>query len=215
MMQQIIHALYIKITHLEILTCMYNSPQFMKVFFVGSPRALKEYKKELHKIYHTIDSMGHENLYHLIVETEHDSFYKKDKKEIDQHFIKITKALHKADIIIIEASIHSLAIGYLTRVGEELDKPVVVLHLPNCEPFFFSGNTDERFFVAEYTYATIPRVLKEVFQYATEALDIRFNLFLSPQMNAYLKLVSKKQGLSRSVFMRQLLQEHMKQHPDL
>jgi hypothetical protein len=89
----------------------------MKTFFVGSPRALQEHKKELHKIYQTIGSLGHENVYHLVIESDPKTFYQKSENQISLHFSKTLKALHAADIILIESSIHSLSMGYLIRMG--------------------------------------------------------------------------------------------------
>lgn len=186
----------------------------MKVFFVGSPRTLQTHKKELHKIYNTIDQLGHENLYHLMVESDPATFYHKSQDQIDFHFKRTLKALHSADIIIIECSIHSLSMGYLARMGEELNKPVIIMHLNGCEPFFFSGNKYDRFYVCEYNLNNIQAVLTEAIEYAKDSMDIRFNLFLPPKINSYLKWITKRENMNRSVFVRHLLQEHMKQHPD-
>jgi hypothetical protein len=186
----------------------------MKVFFVGSPRALTHNKSEFEKIYHTITELGHENIFDLMITLDPREFYDRTKDKIRDHYKNTLKCLQVADVIIIESSIHSLTMGYLARMGEELDKPVIILHKPGKEPFFFSGNLDDRFLVVEYTMDTIKDVLKSCFDYAKDVMDIRFNLFLSPQMNSYLKQVSKLEHTTCSNFMRNLLKEHMDKHPE-
>jgi hypothetical protein len=186
----------------------------MKIFFVGSPRALKEHKNELTKIYHTITQLGHENLYHLVINSNPDTFYNKNETQINFHFKTTSQALHAADLLIVEASIHSLSMGYLVRMGEELDKPVIVMYKSGSEPFFFSGNTYERLLLVEYTLESIKENLTQALSYASDLLDTRFNLFLSPQMNSYLKWITKRNRTNRSTYIRQLLQNEIKQHPE-
>jgi hypothetical protein len=88
-----------------------------------------------------------------------------------------------------------------------------LLHLPDCQPFFFSGNHYERFYVAEYTFSTIRKVLESVFEHAKNSLDVRFNVLLPPIIHTFLNWITKKKGMSKSAFIRQLLQEQMDKYP--
>lgn len=181
----------------------------MKVFFVGSPRALNLYQEYFKKIYSTIEELGHENIYDLMVSSDPNTFYDRTEEEIILHYRRTVKCLQESDVTIIESSIHSLSMGYLVRMSEELEKPVIILYQEGKQPFFFRGHHDERFILVEYRRDNIKEVLAAAFQYAKESLDIRFNMFLSTKMHMYLKNEAKKMGIPCSIFMRQLLQEHM------
>lgn len=112
----------------------------------------------------------------------------------------------------MEASIHSLSMGYILEKALSLNKQVILLHQPGKEPFFFTGLASENLQIIDYTLSNIPAVLSEAFSYATDQQDIRFNLLISPTIANYLSDISRNENVSKAGFVRQLIKQHMKQN---
>ncbi len=184
----------------------------MKIFFGLSLRAEPRLHDEYHAIYHTIENLGHENLNDIAVNTDPDEFYKMGKAEIEEMNKDLSKKIHSADIVVIEATTHSLTMGYYTKMALDLNKPVIILHLPGNTPFYFSGIEHDRLQIVEYTLDSLVENLQNAINFAQEKIDVRFNLFISPEINNYLNWVSKKFDIQKSPFIRTLIIEHMKAH---
>jgi hypothetical protein len=182
----------------------------MKVFFAVSPRALKKYQLEYRKIYYRIEALGHENINDVVINVDPVEFYQQTPDEVQDMYIDLTRKLRSAEIVIIDATIHSLAMGFYIKMAVDLDKPTIILHQPDNAPFFFQGIQNERLQIVEYTYDTIEETLKDALEYAKENLDIRFNLFIAQELNDYLKWVAKKHHMPRSNFVRNLIMDHKK-----
>lgn len=184
----------------------------MKIFFGISPRALDKYKSEYSKIYNLIEKLGHENLNDIPVKSNPLEFYKKNLDEVQDMYVDLTAKLKRADIVIIESTIHSLTMGFYIKMALDLDKPTIILHLPGSEPFFFAGIQNPRLQILEYEVNTLHEVLKHGIKYASENLDTRFNLFLSPELYNYLKWAAMRDQAQRATLIRNLLLKHKDEH---
>lgn len=181
----------------------------MKVFFTASPRILETSREELVLIYNEIEKLGHHNLSKLVIENEVEAFYQYAIEQRAKHFETTVNHIRNADIIVIEASIHSLSMGYILEKSLSWNKQVILLHQPKNNPFFFSGITDDNLQIIDYALKNIPAVLAEAFNYATTQQDIRFNLLVSPKIANYLSEISAKENISKAGFIRSLIKKHM------
>lgn len=184
----------------------------MKVFFTASPRILETHRTELIAIFNEIENSGHTNLSRLVIENDVEAFYNFNAEQRAEHFETTVNHIKSSDIVVMEASIHSLAMGYILEKALSLNKQVILLHMPGKEPFFFTGLTSENLQIIDYTLSNIPAVLSEAFSYATDQQDIRFNLLISPTIANYLSDISRKENVSKAGFVRQLIKQHMKQN---
>lgn len=181
----------------------------MKVFFSASPRALKNYENNFLKIYSIIEKLGHQHLSKLVVENDINHFYSYDEVDREKYFLKTMSNIQSSDVVIVEASIHSLAIGYIVEKALELSKQVIVLYTQNNEPFFFSGNTNERLQLIEYSLENISMLLKEAIDYAYNGQDVRFNMIFTNKMNNFVKKTAKSQNISKASYIRSLIYKEM------
>jgi hypothetical protein len=184
----------------------------MKIFFAVSPRAVSKYELEFSKIFNLIEKLGHSNLNNLPIDSEPDKFYQKSDIELNEIHIELTRKIKEADIIIIETTIHSLTMGFYTKMALDLDKPVILLHQPGSKPYYFSAIQNERMQIVEYRLSTLPDVLPEAIDYAKQFMDVRFNLMIPSELNEYLKWAAQRFHTVRSNFVRNLILEHKKQH---
>lgn len=182
----------------------------MKVFFLSTPRGLKELGSNYKKIYDSIEKLGFENVSDFMVDVEPGEFYKGSEQERVKHYQKMVSDVKKADVVVFETSLHSLAVGHMANLALGMGKPVVALYVKDKMPYFLSGVTDEKLQLAEYNEENVADVLGDALHYATEQADTRFNFFVSPSIVNYLDWVSRKKRLPRAVYLRRMIEEDMR-----
>lgn len=181
-----------------------------KIFFNSSARSSNLVEVCSKRIIGFIDNS---DVYSLTYDTYADGtkeeIYSQEKSELKQMFSRATAALDSSDIAILEVSTHSLSQGYLLEKSLEAGKPTIVLYLKGCKPAFATGIHHPRLQVIEYSSDNVLKTLQQALSYAIEEFDIRFNMMLSPTLNNYLKQLAKKNHMSRSSCVRQLIRENM------
>lgn len=182
----------------------------MKVFFTGSPRALKTLKPEHEAIYTAIEKAGGVHLSKLVVAADPDEFYVRNHADVVKHYNDTMNAVKKSDIVVAEVSMHSMSMGFLINKALEQNKFVMALYLPDHKPFFLGGIENEKLQVIEYTKESVDRLIKDAFDKANEIVDTRFNFYISPEIGRYLDWVAKTKKLPRAVFLRSLLEKAMR-----
>ncbi len=160
-------------------------------------------------IYDVIEGLGHQHVTDFITTVEPKDFYNATQKEKVNHYKEMVKSVKKADAIILETSLHSLAVGHLANLALDFGKPVVALHLKRKEPYFLSGVENDKLIVEEYGLSNIKSVLKNALEYASDQMDTRFNFFISPKIGNYLDWIAKKMKMPRAVYLRKLIEKDM------
>jgi hypothetical protein len=182
----------------------------MKIYFASSPRAVKAYKKEFNEIYKIILDLGHTHTSDLMVKVNPRDFYNSSEENKEYIYDETIKKMKAADIFISEVSKHSLAMGFLVDMAMTLDKPIILLHLPEKEPFFFSGIKKENLQIIEYTLETLTEKLECALEYCSNKTQVRFNLMLSPDLNNFLEETAREEAIPKSILIRRLLSEYKK-----
>jgi predicted DNA binding CopG/RHH family protein len=73
-----------------------------------------------------------------------------------------------------------------------------------------TGIEDEKLIIRSYTEKNLKKILKEAIDLARQRSDKRFNFFISQKLLNYLESISKKEGINKSTFIRNLILEHMR-----
>lgn len=186
----------------------------MKVFFTTTPRLKEEAPGTIENIYKSIEDLGHTLTSDYLKKVGPDEFYKLDNKKVPVYYEEILDSLRKAEVVVFEASLHSIGVGLLIREALALAKGVVVLYMKGRTPFFLEGVKDERLVMYEYTKDTIPDVISSSFDYIAGKSDVRFNFFISPEIGTYLDWVSKNKRIPRAVYLRRLIENDMRENKD-
>lgn len=185
----------------------------MKVFFTASQRGKKEFGKYYNLIASQIKELGLNLLEDDILNIKSKEFYNNLEYNHDAN-VKFYKtkleSLEQADINIFEISAHSLSIGFVIEKSLELNKPTIVLYYSSNKPLLLMGNEDEKLILKSYTEKNLKEILQQAVALAKERRDKRFNFFISPKLLNYLENMSKKLGITKSKFIRNLLLDHMK-----
>ncbi len=188
----------------------------MKILFTASQRGKEFFESQYKIINQAVEKLGHTNVSDDLLNTSKNKFYdelQKGGREANVELYKIKmKNLQEADICLFECSTHSLSIGFIIQKALELNKPTIVLYYEENIPHFIVGVQDEKLIIRSYNEKNIETVLKEAIEEASELRDKRFNFFISPRLLAYLEQTSNEMGITKSTFIRNLIQEHMKKH---
>ena len=186
----------------------------MKIFFTASSRGTQFYIHYYKEIYDEIEKQHHIHIDHDLFELNRKEFYQsleeKGAKASKEFASRKMSVLRRADICIFEVSMQSTSVGYLISKSLENHKPTIVLYLPDNIPYFLCGIEHEKLTVCEYEEHTLRKVLKKAIELASEKRDQRFNFFINTQLLYYLEDIAEKSNVSKSLYIRKLLESDMK-----
>lgn len=186
----------------------------MKIAFTASLRGKKFFDDQYKKILASIEKQGHENLSKDLLNPSQNKVYT-DIQEGGRDaniamYRKKIKDLQSADICVFECSTHSLAIGFMVQQALHFNKPTLVLYYKDNSPDFLAGVEDEKLIVKSYDETSLEKVIKEALEEAESQRDKRFNFFINPDLLNYLNKAAKKDGVTKSTFIRNLILEYRK-----
>lgn len=185
----------------------------MKILFSASPKAKIELNKEFDTIFDTIKELGYDHADTFIKDVDPENFYS-EKSEANSFFDRVEKSVKIAEICVFETTIPSLGLGHHIYMALSLGKPVIVLYKGENIPLMLSELEESKVQVIQYTTENIKSILQSAIDYAKEQADTRFNFFISPRHSNYLDWIAKNRRVPRSVYLRNLIKEDMKQNKD-
>lgn len=186
----------------------------MKVFFYASRQGRQYFDYYYSQINDFLEKEGYDSINKEFM-TKNIKVLNKERKEFgikgNNLFYKsqLDKVNH-SDICLFECSFQSLSIGFLIHKALELNKPVIAICLEDHKPPFLVGLDDEKFQLVEYSKENLIDSLKTAIKKADLIADKRFNFFISPILLSYLNKISKQLGITKSTFIRNLIEEHRK-----
>ncbi len=125
----------------------------------------------------------------------------------------ILNKMAQAELCLFECSSESIELGLLIQKTLEMEKPVIALYSQSNEPSFAKLITNEKFQYFKYTKTNWDSLLGNALQKAALLTDRRFNFFVNSSMLAYLTKISKRMGVTKSTFIRNLIEEYRRKNP--
>ena len=160
----------------------------------------------------TLKDLGHTVISDHVLNNsieEMDAWTTKDRTEYHR---KMSKAITTCDLAVCEVSFPStISIGHEVTLALDKGKPVIGLYQPGKEPGVLQGIHSDKFMMYEYDAKNLAEVLEYAMDEASEKIDVRYNFFISPKMARFLDVVAKDKKLPRAVYLRQLIEEDMKE----
>lgn len=94
-------------------------------------------------------------------------------------------------------------------------KPTVVLYLQENIPYYLDGAQNDKLILKSYEESNLDSKVAEAFEIATKQREQRFNFFINPDLLGYLDDVTKQKGVTKSTYLRTLIeQDRAKQQAD-
>lgn len=188
----------------------------MKVTFIATIKEKKKYGSSYSVIVKSLESLG------VIVFHDHVTKYAQedlDRMSQDERISFHNKILHKikeCDVVVAEVSYSSMGVGFLISSALDFQKPTILLYKGQKPTNILSIlEENDKMVVLEYKDdSDLTKLLKDSLEYAAEKQDVRFNFFVSPEIQQYLDWVAKYKRTPRAVYLRELLEEDMKANKD-
>ena len=187
----------------------------MKIYFTAAISQKPQYGVYYDRIVQCLEKLGHKVVHeHITKVSMQDVSSESDEKKV-KYYRDVLRWITEADIVIAETSFPStLNVGHEVSLSLEKGKPVIALHLKGKESVFFSGNQSEKLVYESYTESTLESVLESSLEYASDRQDVRFNFFVSPDIQQYLDWVAKYKRTPRAVYLRELLERDMRENKE-
>lgn len=184
----------------------------MKIFFSYSLSGKAHYEKIFSQIQSYLDTHNYDSLNKDLMTINPSKFYTDLAKGGSDYSSQISNDLieksKKADLCIFECSSYTLTTGFLIQKALDLNKPVIALYMEGHLPHFLTGVKDEKFQLVKYAENNLDEVLEDSMEKAKSLADKRFNFFISPSLLTYLNQAAKEQGITKSTFIRNLINDY-------
>lgn len=182
----------------------------MKIYFTASIVGKKQFKTNYETIITELKDQGHIVISDHILKTTEEQLSMETSEERRSFHKRLESWIATSDCMIVEASFPSISVGFEISLALSKGKAVLVL-LNNCDPpsLLPDLNTD-RLVIEKYTLNSLPHVLHDFLLYAEGSNETRFTFFLTHDQASYLSEVSRKAGVPKSVYLRNLIDQNRK-----
>lgn len=190
----------------------YNPLFKMRFFFTASVHGKKQLESNYRLIEQEVKRLGHEVDNGNFSDQSPEEMDKWDEHQSLEFHKKIMNGMKRAEGLLIEASYPSVGVGFNLASAVQLAKPIIVFFTGKEEPHIFRTleKINDKFQVVRY--ANLDQLRKEIppaLAFATENQDTRFNFFISPEHAKYLDWIAQTYKMSRSVYLRRLINREM------
>ncbi len=186
----------------------------MKVFFTASLTGKKHYLDNYKKIVDLLKKEGAEVISDHIFLKERSEVERESLEERQEYQKKFRQWINESDLVLAEISYPSTGVGYQITYALEKGKPVIALHVESKVPIALEGGSPNKLLVSPYSLDELDEIIPDLTEEAKNQMDVRFNFFISPKIVTYLDWISKNKKTPRAVFIRRLIEEHMKKNKE-
>ena len=182
----------------------------MKAFFIASIRGKQDHIEAYNEIIRTMEGKGYSVIHKHVTGVEQqevDDWTPNKKLEFHQ---KIISQIKSSDIVVAEVSSQSINVGFLVSLAVDFNKPTIVLYTNKVDPNAIKAIKTDKIKIVKYlTSGDIETLLTRALNEASGKVDIRFNFFISPEINDYLDWISRVKRIPRAVYLRELVEKEL------
>lgn len=188
----------------------------MKITFVATIKGKQQYQSEYNAIVSILTSLGATVFHEHVTRYSQDDLDKMSDDDRVEFHDKIFHKIKDCDVVVAEGSSSSMGVGFLISSALELQKPTIFL-FKGKKPTNILGflEENEKLIVLEYRdVGELKELLRNALDYASDKQDVRFNFFISPEIQRYLDWVAKYKRSPRAVYLRELLERDMRENKE-
>jgi len=181
----------------------------MKVYFSASTVYKSQFEVVYQKIVDYLQHQGHE-VFEVVLSEHLPSVSGISAHSVKQWFREWSAYVRECDFAVIEGSYPStIQIGFEVGMILARGKSVVLIFQEGKDPVFINQLYSSRLIRSAYTESNVIEVISWCLEEVKESIDRRFTFFISPTIDEYLSEMMKKEGISRSSYIRQLIEKEM------
>lgn len=134
----------------------------------------------------------------------------------DEEWQKISKenleAIQKADAVIIEASVRSFSMGYMSALALARKKPLLMLFRSQQKPYILDAENSLKRAVTYNSNEELEQIVRTFLdEINVDANSLRFNMVLDHEIYNFLNWESVNTGKTKAQIIREVLKERIKQ----
>jgi len=183
----------------------------MNVYFTGSIAAKDKYLSHYQQIVDHLRRRGHTVTADHILDGAHERIQKATREERLEFHSQLEQWIKSCDFMIAETSFPSISVGYEISYALRLGRPVLVLYTEGDPPSLLGHHRDDKVVCEQYTIEKLPGIIDQFCSYIEGKGEMRFTFFITPQIASYLETVAKREKLPKAVYLRKLIEWHMKE----
>ncbi len=187
----------------------------MKIFFNASLAGKGKYLKEYETIIKTMTRMGHTVYSEHIISRDAEKVRKQSNEEHERDYRRVREQIEKSDVMVVEATYPSIGVGHIISIALQNYKSVLILYRsPEAPHGMLVGDPERLIFIRKYS-PDQPEKLKAILEKFLDnakkkLLNVRFNMMIDKEEEEYLDMVSRMKGISKSDFVRQLIDKSLR-----
>lgn len=178
----------------------------MNVYFTASISAKAQYIKHYQAIVEYLSKHGYKVVHEHILSATEESVRLMKREDRVAFLHRVENWIKASSFVIAETSFPSVSVGYEIALALRLAKPVLVLYSEGDPPSLLKHHTYDRLHTEKYTLSSLGTIIDDFTRYIEGKHDTRFTFFLPEELNAYLENASKKRKMTKSMYIRQLLE---------
>lgn len=181
----------------------------MKVYFGASVNGKKLYDVQYRTIVREIEKFGHEVLVHNFFETTVE--YVETQTIQQKMFVheRLGKLKQVCDVVVMECSYRSFALGQEIAHAFRIGKPVLALYTDGHFPHLILSDAGDRLLVSEYSLENVSQVIADGLEYLRPQESKRFTMNIPSNIIDYLDRISREEKITRSDYLRDLILSDM------
>lgn len=175
----------------------------------------EKYLKQFRAIVKTLENLKHEVYSNHVFKRDFRKVNRQTKKEHEFDFQKARDQIQKSDVMVVEGTYPSIGVGHMMTIALEMHKAVLVLY-QNDPHGLLVGDPNRLLTVKKYSLKD-GKALKNALSVFLEKanrrlLNKRFNFMIDEMEEDYLEWASNKKGISKADYIRQLIDEDLKEN---
>jgi len=189
----------------------------MRFFFSASIHGKQQFEQNYRAIEHEVKRLGHDIDISTVLDQNVQGMQELDEQQVLAFHKTVMNGMKRADALLIEASYPSTSVGFNLAAAVQLGKPIIIFYSGSQEPHLFRTLERINDKLQVIRYANLDQLRKELpsaLAFATDTQDTRFNFFISPVHAKYLDWIAHNYKMSRSVYLRKLINQEMEELAD-
>ncbi len=187
----------------------------MNVYFTASIVGKRQYVKQYEAIVSLIRAKGYIVTADHILHTTESQIHLETREQRLTFHKQLKEWIQECDAMVAEVSFPSISVGYEISLAIQNRKPILLLYSNGAPPSLFIHHSEENVLCEKYTLQSLPEILEGFLSYASGAADSRFTFYVTSQIASFLEKVSKKEKIPKSVYLRKLIEQHIKERRDI
>jgi len=182
----------------------------MKIYFTASIVGKRYYLSNYQKIIGILKAKNLEVISDHIINTTETQIRMEKVEERIKFQKQLEKWLNSCDYVVAETSFPSISVGYEISLALHYGKPVLILYCEGNPPSLLAQYKEANLICRQYTPTSVSKIIDDFTQHVKELEDTKFTFVITPEISAFLTKISIKEKIPKSVYLRQLIEEGMR-----